>query len=64
MRDPIVKEVRKQRMAHTRKFKGDLDAICADLKSVEQSSGHKVVRLKPRKIKGAKAEGLSTDIRG
>lgn len=64
MRDPIVKEVRKQRMAHTRKFKGDLDAICADLKSVEQSSGHEVVRLKPRKFKGSKAAGSSADLRG
>ncbi len=29
MRNPIVEEVRKHRMEHTRKFRGDLSAICA-----------------------------------
>src|SRR2546426_515252 len=29
MKDPIVEEVRKHRMEHTRKFDGDLSAICA-----------------------------------
>ena len=49
MKDPIVEEVRKQRMEHTLKFKGDLSAICADLRDVQIASGHKVVRLAPRK---------------
>ena len=54
MKDPIVDEVRKQRMEHTLKFKGDLSAICADLRNVQIASGHKVVRLAPRKLESTK----------
>jgi hypothetical protein len=54
MKDPIVEEVRKHRMQHTRKFNSDLAAICEDLRSIQQSSGHKVVRLPPRRIRSAK----------
>ena len=54
MRDPIVEEVRKHRMEHTRKFRGDLSAICVDLRSVQIASGHKVVRLAPIKLKSTK----------
>jgi hypothetical protein len=50
MKDPIVEEVRKYRMAHTRKFRGDLTAICADLRSVQKDSGHEVIRLSPRRL--------------
>ena len=50
MRDPVVEEVRKHRMEHTRKFRGDLSAICVDLRSVQIASGHKVVRLASRKL--------------
>ena len=57
MRDPIVEEVRKHRMEHTRKFQGDLSAICADLRSVQIASGHKVIRLAPRKIEPTRASG-------
>jgi hypothetical protein len=49
MKDPIVEEVRKYRMEHTRKFRADLAAICADLRSIQNESGHEVVRLPPRK---------------
>jgi hypothetical protein len=49
MKDPIVEEVRKQRMKHTLKFKGDISAICDDLRKIQLSSGHKVIRLSPRK---------------
>ncbi len=55
MRDPIVEEVRKHRMEHTRKFMGDLSAICADLRSVQAASGHEVVRLGPKRIDATKA---------
>jgi hypothetical protein len=51
MKDPIVKEVRKHRMIHTRKFKGDLSAICADLRRVQATSGHKVVHFPFKKLK-------------
>ncbi|OIO97129.1 MAG: hypothetical protein AUJ92_04255 [Armatimonadetes bacterium CG2_30_59_28] len=49
MKDPIVDEVRKYRMEHARKFRGDLAAICADLRAVQAASGHEVVRLSPRR---------------
>ena len=49
MKDPIVEEVRKYRMEHTRKFGADLAAICADLHSIQNESGHEVVRLPPKK---------------
>ena len=49
MKDPIVEEVRKHRLEHTKKFRGDLAAICADLRSVQKASGHVVVRLEPKK---------------
>jgi len=49
MKDPIVEEIRKFRMEHTRKFKGDLAAICKDLQEIGRRSGHKVVRLRPVK---------------
>jgi len=49
MKDPIVEEVRKYRMEHTRKFRGDLAEICADLRSIQKQSGHEIVRLPPKK---------------
>ena len=54
MRDPIVEEVRKYRKEHTKKFGGDLAAICADLRAVQSASGHEVVCLPPRKLASAK----------
>ena len=56
MKDPIVEEVRKHRMEHTRQFGGDLAAICADLRAVQIASGHEVVRLAPRKVAPTKAQ--------
>ena len=55
MKDPIVVEVRKHRMEHTRKFHGDLKAICADLRAIQKASGHEVVRLPPRRLKSVKS---------
>mgnify|MGYP001557805046 CR=1 FL=1 len=57
MNDPIVEEVRKYRMEHTRKFNGDLDEICLDLRRIQRESGHEVVRLPPRKKKPEAAKG-------
>jgi hypothetical protein len=58
MRDPIIEEVRKYRMEHTRKFQGDLSAICADLRVIQKTSGHEIVRLASKKLepKGYPAE--------
>jgi hypothetical protein len=36
-------------MEHTKRFKGDLAAICADLRAVQTACGLKVVRLQPKK---------------
>ncbi len=54
MKDPIVEEVRKHRMEHTRKFNGDLAAICEDLRAIQRTSGHKVVRLPAKKLEPGK----------
>lgn len=50
MKDPIVEEVRRHRAEHTRRFQGDLAAICADLRQVERRAGRKVVRLPAVKL--------------
>ena len=55
MIDPIVQEVRKHRMEHTLKFRGDLAAICADLRAIQLASGHTVVRLSTRRLESADA---------
>ena len=59
MRDPIVEEVRKHRLEHTRKFQGDLSAICADFQSIQLASGYKVVRLSPKKPVSTKTSNTS-----
>jgi hypothetical protein len=51
MKDPTVEEVRKYRMEHTQRFGGDLSAICKDLRAIQETSGHKVVRLPARRVK-------------
>jgi hypothetical protein len=50
MTDPIVEEVRKHRMEHTLKFGGNLAAICANLRAIQATSGHTIVRLPPRRL--------------
>jgi hypothetical protein len=45
-------------MEHTRRFGGDLAAICADLRKIEKSSGHEVVRLPPKRLKETKTPPL------
>lgn len=64
MRDPIVEEVRRHRLEHTRKFRRDLSAICADIRSVQTVSGHKIVRLTPRKMESTKASRRRIKSRG
>ncbi len=49
MKDPIVEEVRRYRMEHTRMFQGDLAAICKDLEEIQRLSGRKIVRLPAKK---------------
>jgi hypothetical protein len=54
MKDPIVEEIRKYRAEHTAKFHGDLDAICEDLRRVQATCGHRVVRLPAVRLKRGK----------
>ena len=60
MKDPIVEEVRKHRMEHTRKFNGDLAAICEDLRAIQRASGHKVTRLPAEKLEPQKRTTASS----
>jgi hypothetical protein len=55
MKDPIVEEVRRYRMEHTRKFRGDLAAICDDLRVIQKASRHKLVRLPAKRVARVKA---------
>jgi hypothetical protein len=57
MKDPIVEEVRRYRMEHTRKFGGDLDRICEDLMRIQRESGCEVVRRPPKLLNRAHAGG-------
>jgi hypothetical protein len=50
MKDPIVEELHRIREEHARKFNYDLDAICKDLRAMQQEQGLKVVRLPPKRI--------------
>ena len=49
MKDPIVEEVRRVRHEHERRCGMDIDAILADLRLHQASSGRKLVRLKPKR---------------
>jgi hypothetical protein len=51
MIDPIVEEVRRYRMEHTKKFGGDLKLICDDLRRIQKESGIQVVRRSPKLLK-------------
>jgi len=48
--DPIVKEIRKYRQEHSKKYGYDLNRICDALRKKEKESSKKVVNLKPRLI--------------
>lgn len=58
--DPIVEEIRKIREAHAAEYNYDSRAIFRALKEAEIASGHKVVRLPPRRIKVEKTEEEQT----
>ena len=48
MKDPIVEQVRKHRQEYARQFNGDLDAMVADLRKIQATCGHQVVRRPAR----------------
>ena len=47
MNDPIVEEVRRHRIEHTRRFGGNLNLIFEDLRRIQRVSGYEVVRRPP-----------------
>ena len=50
MKNSIVEEIREIRDAHAAKFQFDLRAICEDLRKKENTCGHPVVSLPPKRI--------------
>ena len=50
MKDPIVEEIRKYRMEHTRRFGGDLHRICEDLRKEEEKHKDRLVNFGPRRL--------------
>lgn len=65
MLDPIVEEVRNARMEHTKKFNGNLASICADLRTVQNASGHPVVSFVTRTSdSGVESESIPAKVRG
>ena len=50
MRDPIVEEIRKIREAHAARFQFDLHAICENFRKKEETCGHPIVSLPPKRI--------------
>jgi len=54
MNDPIVEEVRRHRMEHTRQCNGDLKHIYEDLRRIQRESGCRVVRRSPKLLALAK----------
>jgi hypothetical protein len=49
--DPIVEEVRRYRLEHTRQFGGDLKLICEDLRRIQRDLGCQVVRRPPKLLR-------------
>ncbi len=49
-KDPIVEEVRKFRYNHAKRFNNDLDLICEDIKLHQVTCGHRIVRLKRKRL--------------
>ncbi len=47
-KDPVVEEVRAIRDEYARRFDYDIEAICRDLRVLEQASGREIVTLPPR----------------
>jgi hypothetical protein len=48
MNDPLIDEARKAGQAYIDSFKGDLKAVCADLRRRAREEGRTVVSLPPK----------------
>ena len=60
MTDPIVDEVRRFRMEHTKKCNSDLDLICEDIRKIQARCGHEVVRLSPKRLQPTTASNATS----
>jgi hypothetical protein len=58
--DPVVDEIRKVRQQHADKFRGDLHAICEDLRQQERESGGRFISLPPRRVEKPVRESMSS----
>ena len=54
MKGPIVAEVRRNRMEHTKRFNSDQTLICEDLRKFEATLGDRVVKPQPRRLSPTK----------
>lgn len=52
MKNSIIGEIRKHRMAHTQRFGSDLHRICEDLRKTEQHLADRLVKRSPRRLTG------------
>lgn len=59
MKDPIVEEVRRHRMEHTKRFNYDLGLIFDDLRKMEAGLGDRLVSARPRLRKPGRPSGDS-----
>ena len=50
IKDPIVEEVRRARLQHTKRFKNDLADIVSDIKDRQDKLDRPVVRLSPKRV--------------
>lgn len=48
--DPVLAEVRRVREEYASRFKGDSEAMLADIRRRQQESGRKTVSLEPKRI--------------
>jgi hypothetical protein len=61
MKDPIVAEVRKYRMEHTKRFNSDLALICEDLRKLETGLGDRLVSPRPNRLRPTKGPAADAD---
>ncbi len=50
MKDPIIEELRRHRMEHTRRFGADLTLICEDLRKLEADVRERLVSPNPKRL--------------
>jgi hypothetical protein len=59
--DPIVDEIRRVRQQHADRFRGDLHAICEDLRRQERESVRRYQPRPPRRVESAGTAAASNN---